>query len=51
MIEDAASKDSFFLHVTYTAPHWPLHALEEDIEKYKEVTQKDGIAKKIGTKS
>ena len=36
MIEDAASNDSpFFLHVTYTAPHWPLHALEEDIEKYK----------------
>lgn len=25
----------FFLYVAYTAPHWPLHALEEDIKKYK----------------
>ena len=25
----------FFLYVAYTAPHWPLHALEEDIEKYR----------------
>ncbi len=24
----------FFLYVPYTAPHWPLHALEEDIEKF-----------------
>ncbi|MCA9735212.1 MAG: arylsulfatase [Deferribacteres bacterium] len=24
----------FFLYVAYTAPHWPLHALPEDIEKY-----------------
>jgi arylsulfatase len=24
----------FFLLVTYTAPHWPLHALPEDIAKY-----------------
>jgi len=27
--------DPFFLYVTYTAPHWPLHALPEDIQKYK----------------
>lgn len=27
----------FFLYMAYTAPHWPLHALEEDIEKYKGV--------------
>lgn len=26
--------DPFFLYVAYTAPHWPLHALEEDIAKY-----------------
>jgi arylsulfatase A-like enzyme len=26
--------DPFFLYVAYTAPHWPLHALAEDIEKY-----------------
>ena len=25
----------FFLYMAYTAPHWPMHALEEDIEKYK----------------
>ncbi|UCH11801.1 MAG: arylsulfatase [Fidelibacterota bacterium] len=25
----------FFLYVSYTAPHWPLHALPEDIEKYR----------------
>jgi len=25
----------FFLHLTYTAPHFPLHAWEEDIEKYR----------------
>jgi len=26
----------FFLYVAHTAPHWPLHALPEDIEKYKD---------------
>ncbi len=25
----------FFMYVAYTVPHWPLHALPEDIEKYK----------------
>jgi arylsulfatase A-like enzyme len=25
----------FFLYVAYTSPHWPLHALERDIAKYK----------------
>ena len=25
----------FFLYLAYNAPHWPLHALPEDIEKYK----------------
>jgi len=25
----------FFQYVAYTAPHWPLHALPEDIKKYK----------------
>ncbi len=25
----------FFLYTAYTAPHWPLHAHDEDIEKYK----------------
>ena len=27
--------DPFFLYVAYTAPHWPLHAHEEDIARYK----------------
>ena len=36
MIQDNAdSGKPFFLHVTYTAPHWPLHALEEDIARYE----------------
>lgn len=25
----------FFLYLAYTAPHWPLHALPEDIAKYR----------------
>ena len=31
----AQEKDPFFLYVAYTAPHWPLHALPEDIAKYR----------------
>lgn len=27
--------DPFFLYVPYTAPHWPLHALPEDIARYE----------------
>lgn len=27
----------FFLYVSYTAAHWPMHALEKDIAKYKGV--------------
>lgn len=26
----------FFLYLAYTAPHWPLHALPEDIAKYRD---------------
>ncbi len=29
------SDKPFFGYVSYTAPHWPLHALPEDIAKYK----------------
>src|SRR5690349_8088543 len=25
----------FFLYVAYTAPHWPLHARDEDVAKYR----------------
>jgi arylsulfatase len=35
-IQDFSSKkEAFFLFVSYTAPHWPLHALPEDIERYR----------------
>ena len=32
---DRTSDVPFFQYVAYTAPHWPLHAHEEDIAKYK----------------
>jgi arylsulfatase A-like enzyme len=36
MIETAAGEpEPFFLYVAYTAPHWPLHALPEDIARYR----------------
>lgn len=37
ILEHAKSHDRkpFFQYVAYTAPHWPLHAHEEDIAKYK----------------
>lgn len=31
------SPNPFFLYVAYTAPHWPLHARQEDIDKYRGV--------------
>ncbi|GAB3537624.1 arylsulfatase [Pontibacter brevis] len=35
-IQEGKDKDKpFFLYLAYTAPHWPLHALEEDIAKYR----------------
>ncbi|MDR0573545.1 MAG: arylsulfatase [Tannerella sp.] len=33
-------KKPFFLYLSYTAPHWPLHALPEDIAKYKDTFTK-----------
>ena len=30
------SKKPFFLYMAYNAPHWPLHALPQDIAKYVE---------------
>ena len=30
-------KDPFFLYLAYTAPHFPLHALEPDIAKYEKL--------------
>ena len=37
-IEDHAKDHAaapFFLYTAYTAPHWPLHALKEDIDRYR----------------
>lgn len=35
-IETAATaKEPFFLYTSYTAPHWPLHARQEDIDRYR----------------
>ena len=33
-INEAPKDQPVFLYVAFTAPHWPLHALEEDIKKY-----------------
>ncbi|TQM09208.1 arylsulfatase [Pseudonocardia kunmingensis] len=32
--EDERPDDPFFMFLSYTAPHWPLHAAEEDIATY-----------------
>jgi len=34
-LEEHKNDNPFFLYVAYTAPHWPLQALDEDIEKYR----------------
>jgi arylsulfatase len=38
-VRDHVEKETdnpFFLYVAYTAPHWPLHAPQETIEKYED---------------
>ena len=40
MIDDVTQDEApFFLYLAYTAPHWPLHALPEDIAKYEGLYQ------------
>ena len=34
-IREHDGNEPFFIYVAYTAPHWPMHALPEDIAKYK----------------
>ena len=34
-IDQNNKTDPFFMYVSYTAPHWPLHALPEDINRHK----------------
>ncbi|MBA4148930.1 MAG: arylsulfatase [Verrucomicrobia bacterium] len=33
--QDAGKDKPFFMYVAHTAAHWPLHALEKDLAKYK----------------
>ncbi len=32
----ARSAQPFFMYLSYHAPHWPLHALDEDVRKYED---------------
>ena len=34
-LREADTEKPFFLYLPFTAPHWPLHAFEEDILKYE----------------
>jgi arylsulfatase len=34
-IQEHDKDNPFFIYVAYTAAHWPMHALPEDIKKYK----------------
>ena len=36
-VREADRERPFFLYVAYTAPHWPIHAWPEDIERYRDV--------------
>jgi len=33
--EEKNKPEPFFMYLAFTAPHWPLHALPEDIAKYR----------------
>ena len=39
-VEEADPDEPLFLYMAHYAPHWPLHALPEDIEKYDGVYDK-----------
>ena len=34
-VDEHEGDKPFFMYVAYTAAHWPMHALEQDIAKYK----------------
>ncbi|MGB2865371.1 MAG: sulfatase-like hydrolase/transferase [Sedimentisphaerales bacterium] len=34
-IREHRADNPFFMYVAYTAPHWPMHALPQDIARYK----------------
>lgn len=33
--EETGKDEPFFLYLAFTSPHWPLHALPEDISRYR----------------
>ena len=35
MIDECENDSPYFLYLSYTAPHWPLHAREPDIARYE----------------
>ena len=37
----AREERPFFLYLAHCAPHWPLHALPEDIDRYRD-TYREG---------
>ncbi len=41
-IEEQENDSPFFLYLAYNAPHWPLHAKEADIEKFKDIYREKG---------
>jgi arylsulfatase A-like enzyme len=52
--DEAKDKDPFFLYLAYNAPHFPLHCMPEDYEKYRgrfkegwDVLRKKKIEKQI----
>ena len=46
-IREHKGDQPFFIYAAHTAPHWPMHALEHDVKKYKGVYDKgwDAIRK------
>ena len=34
------TEEPFFLYLSFTAPHGPMHATEEDLERFKNITDK-----------
>ena len=39
-IREHDDNNPFFMYVAYTCAHWPMHALEKDIEKYRGIYDK-----------
>ncbi len=38
-IQEQKDEEPFFLYLAYNAPHWPLHAKDEDIERFQKKYQ------------